>query len=293
MHRFFALTLIAALPLAGCASAPAVPPKGPAPAAASTVPADDDLNAALWTQVAVEHDLVFEEIYRNARRELDRALADPAWDALPHEDREGSVGGLPPAIIVDVDEAVLDNSPYQARLIASGEEFGEYSWSSWCKEEAARALPGALAFARYAAERGVRIFYLSNRAKDLDQVTLENLRKQGFPVASDDVFLGLGTVVPDCEQYGSDKGCRRRLVGRGYRVLMQFGDQVGDFVDVVANVPGQRRQVVEPYMDWIGERWWVLPNPTYGSWEPATFNNDWSLPRETRRRFKKEALHDH
>ena len=40
------------------------------------------------------------------------------------------------------------------------------------------------------------------------------------------------------------------------------------------------------YEDWFGERWFMLPNPTYGSWEPATFNNDWKQPAGARRAAK-------
>jgi acid phosphatase len=285
------------LVLAGCTAGPrlqrattAREVKPPLAAEAPRVAPDDELDATLWTQRAVEHDLVFREVYRNAREKLPEALADPSWNALPREDREGSAAGRPPAVILDVDEAVLDNSPYQARLVRSGEEFSEYTWSRWCQEEAARPLPGAVEFTRFAADRGVAVYYLSNRAEDLDRVTLANLRKAGFPVSGDDSFLGLGTVVEGCEQYGSDKGCRRRLVGRSHRVVMQFGDQLGDFVDVIANTPDGRGKSVEPYLDWIGERWWVLPNPMYGSWEPAQFDNDWTRSRESRRKAKIDAL---
>jgi 5'-nucleotidase (lipoprotein e(P4) family) len=273
-------------PRPGQASAVRSPPLASAPAA----PADDNLNATLWTQRAVEHDLVFREAYRAARSELLRALADPQWEALPRGEREGSAAGLPPAVIVDVDETVLDNSPYQAQLVLTGKEYGESTWAEWCRKESARPLPGAVEFARFAAERGVTVFYLTNRAQELGAVTLGNLRKAGFPAASDEVFLGLGTLLPGCETVGTDKGCRRRLIARGHRVLMQFGDQVGDFVSVVSNTPEGREREMQPYVDWIGERWWVLPNPTYGSWEPAVFNNDWSLPRDRRRRSKRDAL---
>jgi acid phosphatase len=139
-------------------------------------------------------------------------------------------------------------------------------------------------------QHGVEVIYLSNRAKDLDQATLANLRAAGLPVAGPQSFLGLGTFVEDCEQVGSEKGCRRQLVARHHRVLMQFGDQLGDFVDVLPNTPAGRRKVVAPYLDWIGERWFVLPNPTYGSWEPALFDNDWRAPREERRESKLRAL---
>jgi 5'-nucleotidase (lipoprotein e(P4) family) len=290
------LGLLAAPLVAGCASVRA-PRPGQAPAATPPpgapepeVTPDDNLNATLWTQRAVEHDLVFREAYKAASTELLRALADPQWDALPRGEREGSAAGLAPAVIVDVDETVLDNSPYQAQLVLTGKEYGEFTWAEWCRKERALPLPGAVEFARFAAEHGVTVFYLTNRAKDLGPATLDNLRKAGFPVASDEVFLGLGTLLPGCEMVGTDKGCRRRLIARGHRVLMQFGDQVSDFVDVVSNTPEGRARQMEPYLDWIGERWWVLPNPTYGSWEPAVFRNDWSLPRDRRRRSKLDAL---
>jgi acid phosphatase len=73
-------------------------------------------------------------------------------------------------------------------------------------------------------------------------------------------------------------------------VLVQVGDQIVDMVAVLANTPAGRLQAVEPYMAWVGERWFVLPNPTYGGWEPALFNNEWSQPEEERRRQKLEAL---
>ena len=109
-------------------------------------------------------------------------------------------------------------------------------------------------------------------------------------MADDSVFLGLGTVVEGCEQNGSEKNCRRRLAGQKYRVLMQFGDQIGDFVQVVSNTREGRDQLYDEYNDWFGERWWMLPNPTYGSWEPALFNNEWAQPREARRQAKRDAL---
>ncbi|MFP3345250.1 hypothetical protein R0J87_22480, partial [Halomonas sp. SIMBA_159] len=84
------------------------------------------------------------------------------------------------------------------------------------------------------------------------EATLANLRAVGMPVADDSVFLGLGTFVKDCEQNGSEKNCRRRLAGQKYRVLMQFGDQLGDFVQVVANTPQGRGELYQQYHDWFG-----------------------------------------
>jgi acid phosphatase len=274
--------------LLGACAAPA--PK-PGPPAESPGPAPaDNLNAVLWTQTSVEHDLIFREVYRDATERLAAALADPSWDALPREDRTTPAADLPPAVILDIDETVLDNSPYQVRLVREGREYDEGSWAQWCRQARARPLPGVVTFTQAAAARGVRVFYLSNRARDLDAVTLANLRAAGLPVFGDAAFLGLGTRLPGCESVGSGKGCRRRLIGRDHRVLMQFGDQIGDFVDVPANTPDGRRAAVAGYLDWIGERWFVLPNPTYGSWESVWFDGDWSRPVGERRQLKLDAL---
>ena len=259
-----------------------------APAAASN--ADDNLNAVLWVQRSTEYQATTIQTYRTAADRLDQALAEPNWDALVPGERDAAHAGLKPAVILDIDETVLDNSPYQARLVRDGLEYDEVTWDQWVAEKKARPVPGVLDFARAATAKGVTLLYISNRAVHLKEATLANLREAGLPVADDSVFLGLGTVVPGCEQHGSEKDCRRKLAGQQYRVLMQFGDQLGDFVQVTVNTPEGRAQLMDEYGDWFGERWWMLANPTYGSWEPAAFNNDWSQPREARRQAKRDAL---
>lgn len=284
MHKSFATLCVAALMLGGCA-APSQRATPSAPATQTVAP-DDSLYATLWQQTALEHDLVYAEIYRDAQQKLARALHDRKWDALPHEERDsvrhGSLRGLKPAIILDVDETVLDNSPYQARQIRAGKnEFDPQAWNVWCRQASAKPLPGALALTRYAAAHHVRVIYISNRDQALKQATLTNLHQAGFPVADEDALLGLGADIGACVQQGSDKGCRRRLTARKYRVLLMFGDQVGDFVDVRANTTGGRQSAMEPYRAWIGERWFVLPNPVYGSWQSAVYG-DAKTPQQQR-----------
>lgn len=297
MMKFAPVALVAVLSLAGCAHAPQAVGPTPAPVAKSETAApgpaaDDNLNAVAWAQDASEHDFIYVQTFRNATDRLLRAKKDASWDALPKADREThpSLKGLKPAVILDIDETVLDNSPYQARLIRSGGEFNEADWAAWCKEAIARPMPGALAFTKFAADHGVAVFYISNRAKDLQDATLANLRSAGFPVAGPSSFLGLGTFVEGCEQAGSEKSCRRQLVAKDYRVLMQFGDQIGDFTEVPGNTAEGRARAMAPYADWIGTRWFVLPNPTYGAWESALFDNDFTLPRAERRQKKIDAL---
>ena len=252
--------------------------------------AHDNLNAVAWMQASLEYRLLSGQTYRSALYQLDRALKTPDWDALVPAERANPAAGLAPAVIVDIDETVLDNSPYQARLVRDGLSYDEVTWDAWVREEKATAVPGALEFAQAAKARGVTVYYLTNRAAHLEEPTLKNLRALGFPIDKPEQFLGLGFFVEGCEQEGSEKGCRRQWVGRTHRVLMQFGDQIGDMVTIVANNPPGREQAMAPHLAWIGERWYVLPNPTYGSWEPALFNNAWTLPENERREMKLQSL---
>ena len=286
--------LATALALGACKRTDPATPAAPVASASDAKPvtADDNLNAVLWVQRSAEYQAVSQTIYRAAADKLDLALHEKNWDALVPGERGNAATGLPPAVIMDVDETVLDNSPYQARLVRDGREFDDITWDAWVAEKKAKPLPGVVEFARAASAKGVTLLYLSNRAEHLQAATLANLKSAGLPVKDDSVFLGLGTFVEDCEQHGSEKNCRRRLAGQQYRVLMQFGDQLGDFARIDANTVEGRAALFAEYRDWFGERWWMLPNPTYGSWEPAMFNNAWDQPRAERRATKRAAL-DH
>ena len=286
MHKPLVFACAVMLCVAGCATQP-VPKPWPAgePASARIAP-DDSLYATLWQQRALEHDLVYTEVYREAQSKLLRALRDPRWDALPKDERaavrNGSLRGLKPAVVLDIDETVLDNSPFQARQIKSGKpEFDNAAFIAWIREADARPLPGALEFTRYAAAHGVRVIFISNRSDDLTDATIANLKREGFPVADADAVLNLGAPTPGCEARGSSKTCRRQLVARKYRVLMEIGDNLADFVDFKENTPEARERAIEPYRDWIGERWFALPNPVYGSWLGA-LDGDAKTPADKR-----------
>ena len=291
--------LAAALSLAACKPTSLTAPSGAAakPATATAakpatgdVGANDNLNAVLWVQRAAEYEAVTQTVYRAAADQLDAALKQPNWDALVPGERGNAATGLPPAVVMDVDETVLDNSPYQARLVHDGASYDEATWDLWVAEKKAKPVPGVVDFAKAAAAKGVTILYISNRAVHLKDATIANLRAEGLPVKDDSVFLGLGTFVEGCEQNGSEKLCRRKLAGQKYRVLMQFGDQLGDFAEIVSNTSKDRDALYAEYADWFGERWYMLPNPTYGSWEPAVFNNAWEQPAADRRKAKLDAL---
>lgn len=117
------LSLLPALVLAaGCASTASLPSTPPL-----EVSRHETLRATLWVQTAAEFPALFLQACRGGMEVLPRALADVDWTAAPVEQRSG-YQDLPPAVILDIDETVLDNSPYQARRIGPRGDFTPESW---------------------------------------------------------------------------------------------------------------------------------------------------------------------
>jgi 5'-nucleotidase (lipoprotein e(P4) family) len=259
------LVLVAALAAVSCA-ARSDPSTGVAPAvAADGSVTHENLNAVVWMQSALEFEASTLQAYRLAQQQLDAALKDPAWTAAIEQ--SGDPGALKPAVILDIDETVLDNSYYQARLVRDRTTFSNETWDRWCEEATATAIPGAREFTRYAADRGVTVFYVSNRMNKVDGPTRANLAALGFPLAA-----GTDTVLLRGERpewSASEKGPRRAHVAREFRVLLMIGDDLGDFVTDASGTPDARRTRTEPHAGWWGVRWIMLPNPSYGSWERA------------------------
>lgn len=257
------LLLTAGLVLAACAARP------PSPAMPSAIDSvggsNNNLNATLWMQHAQEFRAAVRGSFAVAERQLERALADPDWDALPAGERSGPARQLPPAVIVDADETMIDNSAFQARNIRDHASYSVPRWEAWANERRARLMPGALEFARRAEALGVTVFYVTNRghAGEFD-ATAENLHALGFPLRDDrsNLFLMGDPRAPE-----HDKGSRRRWIGERHRVLLMLGDNLGDFLDGSRADMAARDRLMAPYQGWWGERWIMLPNPAYGSWE--------------------------
>ena len=144
---------VAWLLLVGCPKPAPVPMPDAAPRDLPAAPPPrDDVQAVVWIQTSAEVDALTRTVYRAARHSLDLALDDPTWTAAVEQ--TGPLDGLTPAIVVDVDETVLDNSPYQARGVLDGTHFEKVSWGAWVAESQAPAVAGA-AGADRAATTGV------------------------------------------------------------------------------------------------------------------------------------------
>ncbi len=242
------------------------------------------LQATLWVQTAAEYRALTEGTYNEATESLDGALADSTWTAAVEQ--TGEYAALPPAVIVDIDETVLDNSAFQARVIRQGGEFDPELWDAWIAEAAARPIPGALEFTREADRRGVTVFYVTNREQPQEAATRRNLEDLGFPLAAEvDVVLTRG----EREEWESDKTTRRAAVATEYRILLLAGDDLNDFVDARISRELREELVRRHEANW-GEKWFVLPNPVYGSWEGSILGYESALSVKERERVKREAL---
>ena len=236
---------------------------------AATAAPHENLNAVIWVQTALEYQASALQAYRLAQLQLDVALSDPRWTAAIEQ--KGDASKLPPAIVVDVDETVLDNSYYQARMIRDNTAYATATWDPWVEEARATAIPGAREFTRYAAQKGVTVFYVTNRTANLEDATRRNLAAEQFPLSdATDTVLTRGERA---EWSASSKGPRRAHIVREFRILLLVGDDLGDFVLDPSGTPQERDAKAAPYADWWGRRWIMLPNPTYGSWERAIIGN--------------------
>lgn len=258
-----------------------------APSRAEEAAPHDLLNAVLWMQRSVEYRANSEGAFALARLRLDEALADRAWTAAPAE-QTGAYADLPPAVILDLDETVLDNSAYQAWLVKANRLFEQKTWTAFVGTQTSTAIPGAVAFAKYADSRGVKVFYISNRLAEGEEApTRELARKLGFPDGGNvDVFL----TVRKKPDWGSAKGSRRAHVAKDYRVLLNLGDNLADFVDDFRGSEAERMKVYEANRPRWGREWIMLANPTYGSFEAALFGFDYRRPAAEQRKAKLDAL---
>ncbi|CDF79327.1 acid phosphatase [Formosa agariphila KMM 3901] len=220
-----------------------------------SVPTQENLMlAVLWQQLASEYKALCYQSYNLARLRLDQHL-------LEHD------SNMPLAIITDIDETVLDNSPYSGKLIETDIKFTAESWDTWVNLESAEPVPGAVDFLNYAASKNVDIFYISNREYSQTQATINNLKKEGLPFA-DAAHVLLQTDT-------SNKDLRRQSVLKTHHVIMYLGDNLGDFDSVYDHkTTPERHKITDSLQSKYGASYIVFPNPMYGAWEYGLYNKN-------------------
>ncbi|EAN6152594.1 5'-nucleotidase, lipoprotein e(P4) family [Salmonella enterica] len=190
------------------------------------------------------------------------------------------------AVIVDLDETMIDNSPYSAWQIAMSQPYSSDTWSKWVENRNASAIPGAVDFARYVTAHNGTVFYVSNRSQDNFVATAANLNKVGFPSVSKETLL--------LRQAGnnSDKSNRfQKIKEDGYQVILYIGDNLNDFPQrSYHKSAAERSQFVSDNKDKFGVDYVILPNPVYGDWELSLAKDYLKLPLNERVKVRQSAL---
>ncbi len=208
--------------------------------------------ASIYQQRAAEYKALCFQAYNIAKLRLNIALKQ--HHAKPY------------AVVTDLDETLLDNSPYDAQRAINNLEFDPKTWKEWTAKGICDTVPGAVAFFKYAASKGVAVFYITNRDEDERPGTLKNLRLYGLPY-TDDAHLLLKQKI-------SSKELRRQEVLKTHQIVLLCGDNLADFNTLYDNHSSEedRKTITQKLMQAFGNRYIALPNPSYDDWESALFN---------------------
>ncbi|KAF0201550.1 MAG: acid [Bacteroidetes bacterium] len=225
--------------------------------------------ATLYQQTAAEYRALCYQAFNIGKFMLDADLNDKSVDK--HR-----------IIVLDVDETVLDNSPFQAKSVLESTSY-PVNWDKWCNLANAEPLPGALEFLNYARANGVSIFYITNRKDYLKEVTIKNLAYMGFPHADAE-----HVITRSAE---SSKEGRRQELLKKYHISLLFGDNLNDFAD---NFEGRnvksRFNAVDQVSKQFGRKFIVLPNAMYGDWESALYDYSSKVNDSVKFEMRRKAL---
>lgn len=244
----------------GCSSSRPVavaPPPPPSPIAPPAVDHAAQLSlqgadAVLWQNTSAEAYRLFQQGYELARLRLDANLAKH------NQQKEAE----PCAVVVDVDETVLDNSPYQVELVKQHTTYDQDTWKQWTDKANATACPGALEFLKYANTKGCDVFYITNRDKREQASTMKNLSDLGFPNSDREHLLLMAG--------SSNKDDRRAKVDSTHSILLYVGDQLRDFDESFKDRKvNYGKELVDSKRDSLMQYFILLPNPMYGTFKDA------------------------
>jgi len=246
--------------------------EGGAPAAAQAAPLSDQaMLATLWIQRSAEFHGLSLQAFNVAHDRLNLALA------------RRSAEDKPLAVVVDVDDTVLDTTSYGGWALREGRTYDSQSWADWVDDAVSTASPGAVDFLNYAHDSGVDVYYITNRKAVGKQATIDNLAALGFPQANAE------HVMPRTDS--SDKTARRASVTAEHDIVILMGDNLGDFDQAFQQATSAARHAeVEKQAGEFGRRFIMLPNPTYGEWEGVVYDGNWGASDAEKRAMREAAL---
>lgn len=230
---------------------------------------DHLIMSVLWQQKAAESRALYYQAYNIAKLRLDNYL-------------QSNQKSLKNAVIVDIDETILDNSPYEATVVKTNKGYPS-GWQEWTDLSQARATNGSVEFLQYAVSQKVDIFYVSNRDVKSKASTAKNLDKLGFPQIEDDhLFFKSGHDIKDSI---------RTKLAQEYHIALLIGDNLNDFAKIFEKKTIQERfNVTDSLREEFGNRFIILPNAMYGEWEGSIYKYDYNLSHEEKAVLRKTHL---
>ncbi|MDQ6596309.1 5'-nucleotidase, lipoprotein e(P4) family [Bacillus salipaludis] len=232
---------------------------------------DQNTMSVLWFQKAGEAKALYYQGYNVGKMRLAEILK-----------KKPKKRALKPAVVLDIDETILDNSPYQAWNVVTGKAY-PLNWNEWINSAQAKPLPGAIDFLKYANSKGVAIYYISNRTEAQKDATIKNLKSVGAPQAD-----AAHVLLKQPGEKG--KETRRQQVAKTHNIVLLFGDNLGDFSGFDDLSLSARSQAVDNRRNEFGKKMIVFPNPMYGDWEGAIYNYDFSKSDAEKAKLRKEGL---
>ncbi|EKE84899.1 5'-nucleotidase, lipoprotein e(P4) family [Idiomarina xiamenensis] len=236
---------------------------------------EQNVQSVLWMQNAGEYRALCYQAYN---------MAKLAFAAAKAEQSEAQ-SGKKLAVMVDLDETMIDNSPYAAWQINNQQGYQTDTWNAWVNAVQTPAIDGAVALANYITDNGGTMFYVSNRSVRTQAATKKNLEQLGFPNVSD--------FTVRLKQDSSNKASRLASIeADGYEVVVLMGDNLNDFPELQTyhTLNTQRKQIVDAHQAEFGHRFILLPNPSYGDWEPGLGENYYRLSETEKLKLRQQSL---
>ena len=207
----------------------------------------------LWYQNAAEVDALYQQGYNVATNKLKELLKQPT--------------NKPYSIVLDIDETVLSNIPFQVKMIKDGTAFNPKLWDEWVQKAEATPVAGAKEFLQFADKNKVQIYYISDRTDAQVDATIKNLEAQGLPVQGRDHLMFK-------KEGDKSKEGRRQEVLKHTNLVMLFGDNLVDFAEFSTKSEEDRDKMFEQLKAEFGDKFIIFPNPMYGSWESAVYQGE-------------------
>ena len=203
-------------------------------------------NDVRWVRESTEYKALCHQVYNQAIEKLRKKIRHNNFSLNINNENNY-------AVIMDLDETVLDNSDYQVNLFNKGESFNMKSWAKWVEKEEARLVPGAKKYINFLRRNNIQIIFISNRMDERLKSTKNNMKKLDI-YSNDDIYL--------LRKDRADKKTIRReevftSTGRmesfdSFRVVQYLGDAMGDF---------KAKKYIR-----FGIDQFIFPNPMYGKW---------------------------